>query len=157
MTASVRVDRLSDTISLLEKYGYQAQEMLTKSGAALEKIHQNLLPQVTTPARFEDLIEAFNAGSNPLASYRRAQTCAGAEAAFMLTIANGVEADFEKIVSAFPKKVINGKPVDLVSAREKAKKLSQEMADMLEARARSKAISKSARSTSSGANSGANN
>ena len=75
----------------------------------------------------------------------------------MLTIANGVEADFHKIVSEFPKKVINGKPVDLASAREKAKKLSQEMADMLEARTRSKAAAKSARSASTGAASGANN
>ena len=74
----------------------------------------------------------------------------------MLTIANGVEANFHKIVSEFPKKV-NGKPVDLASAREEAKKLSQKMADMLEARILARAVAKGARSASTGAASSANN
>ena len=130
--------------------------MLTQSGGALERIHQSLLPQVTPPARLEDLIGVFNAGSNLLASYHRERTCAGAEAAFMLTIAHGVEANFHKIVTEFPRKVI-GKPADLASAREEAKKLSQKMADMLEARTLTRAAAKGARSASTGAASGANN
>ena len=98
----------------------------------------------------------FNAGSNLLTSYHRERTYAGAEAAFMLTVAHGVEADFHKIITEFPRKV-NGKPADLASAREKGKRLSQKMADMLEARTRSKAAAKGARSASTRAALGANN
>ena len=101
-----------------------------------------------------DLLEVFSGGSSPLASYRRTQTCAGAEAAFMLTIANGVEADYQKIANEWPKKIIDGKPVDFDSARKRAKKLSREMADMLEARTQARAAARNARSASTGASSG---
>ena len=73
----------------------------------------------------------------------------------MLTIANGVEADFQKIANEWPKKIIDGKPVDFASARKRAKKLSQEMADMLEARTQARAAARNARSASTGASSGA--
>ena len=132
--------------------------MLAQTGGAIERIRQSVLPQVTSPTNLEDLIGMFSVGPDPLASYHRERPCAGAKVAFMLTIAHGVEADFNKIVSEFPRKV-NGKPADIVSAREEGRRLSQKMADMLEARTRAKAAAKSVRSasTSTGAASGATN
>ena len=93
-----------------------------------------------------------------MVGYHRERMCAGAEVAFMLAIAHGVEADFDKVVSEFPRKV-NGKHVDIVSTREEGRRLSQKMADMLEARTRAKATAKGARSASTGteAASGATN
>ena len=123
--------------------------MLAQIGGALERVRKNVIPQVTPPTSLEGLIEVFGAELDPLEGYHRERTCARAEVAFMLAIAHGVKADFDKVVSGFPRKV-KGKPADIVSAREEGKRLSQKMADMLETRTLAKAAAKGACSASTG-------
>ena len=80
------------------------KDRLSQSKDALTAVYQGIFPQGAIPLSTEELIQLFGPGSSTLADFVRAQTVCGSESAFMLMQLHGVAADFEKIVSSFPKR-----------------------------------------------------
>ena len=112
----------------------QVKDRLSQSKAALATVYQKVFPQDTAPSSTDELIKLFGPGSSTLADFARAQTVCGSESAFTLMQLHGVVADFEKIVSGFPRKAeMSATP--LAATKERSAQLGKDMIAMMEKRA----------------------
>src|SRR5664279_3749516 len=91
-----------------------------------------MFPDAALPQTIDGLVEAFRATS--LADYSQEQTIRGARAAVTLAMAGGIQGDYEKAFSEFPKDA-DGKEVDLKPFENQARKLAKQLSNMLSKRA----------------------
>lgn len=130
----LRNDALNDIISAVEDYGARVEEVMTKAADALSSLYGNMFPQDEVPTTLRELAEVFCVEPGPLLDYSRAQTICGAETALTLCMAHGVQGDFDKVASEFPKGA-DGREVVLTPFARRARPLAKRLAKLLEQRA----------------------
>ena len=83
------------------------------------------------PKAYSQLGEAFSAEDDPLGEYNREQTLCGAETVLTLAMGHGVQGDFNKVTSEFPKGP-DGVEVDLQPLHPRARALAEQLSHMQE-------------------------
>ena len=127
-------DSLEGAVSAFDLLCAQVKERLSQSKDALAAVYQSIFPQGAVPSSTAELTKLFGPGSSTLADFVRAQTVCGSESAFMLMQLHGVVADFEKIVSGFPKRAeMPATPLEAI--KERSTQLGKDMIAMMEKRA----------------------
>ena len=91
-----------------------------------------MFPDAVVPSTVAGLAEALRGTS--LGDYSKEQTVRGVRAAMMLALAGGIQGDFEKAFSEFPKNA-DGKEVDLKPFARQARKLAKQLNETLSRRA----------------------
>ena len=127
-------DSLESAVGAFDLLCAQVKDRLDQSKVALAAVYRSVFPEGDVPSSTEVLAQLFGPGSSTLADFVRAQTVCGSESAFMLMQLHGVVADFEKIVSGFPKTAeMPSTPLEAI--RERSAQLGKDMIAMMEKRA----------------------
>ena len=126
-------ESLESAVGAFDRLCAQAKDRLSQSKGALAAVYRSIFPEGEIPSSTEELTQLFGPGSSTLADFVRAQTVCGSESAFMLMQLHGVVADFEKIVSGFPKKA-EMPAIPLEDITERSAKLGKDMIAMMERR-----------------------
>ena len=130
-----RVDCLSDAISLAWDYGNRTRDLVVKATSVFSSIRKSMYPEEeNAPETFNDLVESFGAEGDPLGEFSREQTICGAETVRSLAMGHGVQGDLNKVTSEFPKGP-DGVEVDLRPLQPRARKLAEQLSQMLERQA----------------------
>ena len=105
---------------------------MAKAKGAFSLIRKSMYPdEDNTPKTFSQLVEAFSAEDDPLGEYSCEQTLCGAETVLTLAMGHGVQGDFDKVTSEFPKGP-DGVEVDLQPLHPRARALAEQLSQMLE-------------------------
>ena len=96
-----------------------------------------MFPKAQPLQELSALIDLFSADKNPLGKYSRAQTVCGAETALTLSMAHGIQGNFDEAVSEIPKGA-DGKEVDLTPFARRARELAKRLAVLVEEWAKKK-------------------
>ena len=123
---------LTDAVALVEKQSAKAKGAITKAASTLSSYHQSMFPDAALPPTVDGLVEALRGSS--LADYSQEQTVRGARAVVTLALAGGIQGDFQKAFSEFPKDA-DGKEVELKPFARQARKLAKQLTDTLSKRA----------------------
>ena len=105
---------------------------MTKATSTLYSFHRSMFPDAALPPTVDGLAEALRGTS--LADYCQEQTVCGARAAVTLALAGGIQGDFERAFSEFPKDA-DSKEVDLKPFARQVRKLAKQLSDTLSRRA----------------------
>ena len=125
---------MSDALVAAENYGTQVRELMAQAKAGLVRFHQDVFPEKEPPVTIRELVGVIGADEDPLVGYSHAQTRTGAEVALTLAMGHGIDGDFQKAFSEFPRGP-DGTPVDLVPFRKQAKKHARRLAALVAQRA----------------------
>ena len=127
---ALRVDRLSDATTDVEKIGAQTQGVIADAREAFARLHETLHPNVEAIGSSRDLVQAFSAEKHPLHDFGRAKMSSGVESAFTIGLAHGEvsEANLQKISSSMPRNPDGSK----VSLRPLSKVAKQYAAALIE-------------------------
>jgi len=125
---------LSDALVAAENHGTQVQELMAQAKAGLVRFHQDVFPKKEPPVTIRELVEVIGADEDPLVGYSHAQKRTSAEVALTLAMGHGIEGDFQKAFSEFPRGP-DGTPVDLVPFRKQAKRHAKRLAALVAQRA----------------------
>ena len=125
---------MSDALTAAESYGTQVLELMAQAKVALVRFHEDVFPGKGPPATIKELVEVIGADEDPLVSYSHAQTRTGAEVALTLAMGHGIEGDYQKATSEFPKGP-DGKLVDITPFRKRARKHAKRLAVLVAQRA----------------------
>ena len=87
--ATLRVDRLSDATTDVEKISVQVQSALADARDAFAWIYETLNPEATAIGNIQELIQAFSAEKHPLHDFGRLNMTRGIESAFTMGLAHG--------------------------------------------------------------------
>ena len=87
--AALRVDRLSDATTDVEKIDAQTQSVIADAREAFARLHKTLHPEAAAIGSMRDLVQAFSAEKHPLHDYGRLNMSRGIESAFAIGLANG--------------------------------------------------------------------
>ena len=128
----LRTHVLTNAVALVEEQSVKAKEAITKAASTLSSYHRSMFPDAAIPATMDGLVESLCGSS--LSDYSQEQTVRGARAAVTLALAGGIQGDFQKAFSEFPKDA-DGKEVDLKPFARQARKLSKQLNDTLSRRA----------------------
>jgi len=123
---------LNDAVALVEEQSAKANEEFTKAVSMLSSYHRSMFPDAAVPSTVAGLVEALRGTS--LGEYSKEQTVRGARAAVTLALAGGIQGDFERAFSEFPKGA-DGKEVDLKPFARRARKLAKQLDETLSKRA----------------------
>ena len=115
---------LDESVAVSEVTSSRAGEMLTQAASALGALHGSFFPGEELPSSFEELVELFKPEATAVADFCREQMVSGAQTTFLMLLAHGVEADFDKVTTKFPRGP-GGKTVGLGTWMEAAQKYSQ--------------------------------
>ena len=104
-TTALRVDRLSDATTDVEKIGVQMQSVIADAREAFAWLHATLHPDVDATGSIRELVQAFSAEKHPLHDFGRAKMSSGVWSAFTTGLAHGEvsEAYLQKISSSMPR------------------------------------------------------
>ncbi|KAM0844478.1 hypothetical protein ACQ4PT_057038 [Festuca glaucescens] len=140
-----RVDSLTDVMTEVEGYGDQARELLARLKGALGIFHANMHPKVDVPQALEKLVDLFCAEENPLADFSRVQIETWAKITMAVLMAHGIQGDFEKATTTYPKDA-DGEDMSLKPYAKMAKKCVKQLSVVLSAHeaAQGKAAAKAA-------------
>ena len=127
----LRTDVLTDAVALVEEQSAKAKGAITKAAGALSSFHRSMFPDAALPPTVDGLVEALRATS--LADYSQEQTVRGARATVTLAMEGGIQGDFERAFSEFPKDA-DGKEVDLKPFARQTRKLAKQLSDTLSKR-----------------------
>jgi hypothetical protein len=97
---------------------------LVAASGALGFLHKEMIPAADVPSSVEDLAGAFGAGTTAVMDFARGCTVRGSEYTLKLLLGNGVEVDFERSLSEYPKRS-NGKPLSFKDVTDTATRLSE--------------------------------
>ena len=112
-------DSLERAVGAFDVLCAQVKDRLNQSKSALDAVYRGIFPEEDVPPSTKELAQLFGPGSSTLADFVRAQTVCGPESAFMLMQLHGVVADFEKIVSGFPKRAeMPATPLEAIKERQ---------------------------------------
>ena len=125
---------LDESVAIAEVSNSRAGEMLTKAASALGALHGSFFPGEELPSSFVELVELFKPEGTTVTGFCREQMVSGAQTTFLMLLAHGVEADFDKVTMKFPKGP-GGKTVGLGTWMEAAKKYAQQLVTTVEERA----------------------
>ena len=127
-------ESLESAVGAFDLLCAQVKDHLSQSKGALAAIYRSIFPEGDIPSSTEELTRLFGPGSSTLADFVRTQTVCGSESAFMLMQLHGVVADYEKIVSGFPKRAeMPATPLEAIN--ERSTQLGKDMIAMMEKRA----------------------
>ena len=125
---------LDESVAVTEVTNSRAGEMLTKAASALGVLHSSFFPDDELPSTFAELVELFKPEGTAVADFCREQMVSGAQTTFLMLLAHGVEADFDKVTTKFPRGP-GGKTVGLGTWMEAAGKYAQQLVTTVEDRA----------------------
>ena len=125
---------LDESVAVSEVTSSRAGEMLTQPASALGVLHGSFFPGEELPSSFAELVELFKPEGSAVADFCREQMVSGAQTTFLMLLAHGVEADFDKATTKFPRGS-DGKTVGLGTWMEAAKKYAQQLVTTVEDRA----------------------
>ena len=125
---------LDESVAVSEVTSSRAGEMLTQAASALGGLHGSFFPGEELPSSFAELVELFNPEGTAVADFCREQMVSGAQTTFLMLLAHGVEADFDKATTKFPRGS-DGKTVGFNPWMDAARKYAQQMVTTVEERA----------------------
>lgn len=132
-SSKLRVDSMADAISFAVDSSEQVQKLLVKTKATLSKLYALVFPKLSQEKTLEELTEAFFVDNDdPIEVLKRTSRIYGALLAFQLLMGYGVEAKFEELSKALPKKE-DGTLVDLNPFTKSARVYARQLIDMVEA------------------------
>ena len=123
---------VADGVSAIEEACSGVLELLTKVQSTLLRAREIVVPgsnAVTVPA----LVEALGVkegAEDPMAAAVRVQVQTGSESVITLMLANGVECNFEKITTHYPKGP-DGRDISVREIATQSKRLAAQLTDML--------------------------
>ena len=123
---------VADGVSAIEEACSGVLELLTKVQSTLLRAREIVVPgsnAVTVPALVEALAVKEGA-EDPMAAAVRAQVQTGSESVITLMLANGVECNFEKITTHYPKGP-DGRDISVREIATQSKRLAAQLTDML--------------------------
>ena len=128
-------ESLESAVGAFDLLCAQVKDHLSQSKGALAAVYRSIFPEGDIPSSTEELTRLFGPGSSTLADFVRTQTVCGSESAFMLMQLHGVVADYEKVVSGFPKRAEMPASTALEAIEERSAQLGKDMIAMMEKRA----------------------
>jgi len=123
---------VADGVSAIEEACSGVLELLTKVQSTLLRVREIAAPgssAVTVPALVEALAVKEGA-EDPMAAAVRAQVQTGPESVITLMLANGVDCNFEKITTQYPKGE-DGRDISVREIAGQSKRLAAQLTDML--------------------------
>ena len=131
--AALRVDRLSDATTDVEKIGAQTQGIIADARDAFTRLHETLHPDAAAIGNIQELVQAFSAEKHPLHDFGRLNMSRGIESAFAIGLAHGEvsEAKLQRVSSSMPRNA-DGSKVSLRSFSKVAKKYAGALIETIE-------------------------
>ena len=137
---------MGNTIAALEGVTSQTGGLLSKVKDALTGLHQSVFPKGQPPSSLDKLVDIFGPDTSTSGDYMREHTVRGSHTTLLLMLGHGLEGDYDKAVSGFPKGP-DGKLLPLSSFFERSRELAQKLTETLEKKAANR-VEKAKKSTS---------
>jgi hypothetical protein len=132
-TNRLRIDSMSDAISVAVDSSDQIQELLKKAKGALSKLFSLIFPKVDQTKTLEELVNAFFIDTDDTTELLKHTSCLyGALLAFQLLMGYSFEADMERLTKALPMNK-DGSAVDLSIYNDPACRCARQLLKLVEA------------------------
>ena len=112
-----------------------AKDALAKSASTLGAVYKTVLPSGEVPTTADGFADVFGSETSTMANFARALSVRGSESTLKLLLGHGLEGDYEKALSDFPRRP-DGKPVPLKGVSAPAARLAETFMTTMERRAK---------------------
>jgi hypothetical protein len=131
-TAMMEPAGLESSIENAEHICQEVQDLLAKARSTLDRIRDISAPESmsTTMAGVPEALSVKENGEDPLVVAVRRQVTTGSESVFSMLMMHGVDCDFDKFTSSYPKDK-DGRDVSPKAYLEHARELSARMMSFL--------------------------
>jgi hypothetical protein len=146
---------LESSIENAERVCQEVKDLLAKARSMLDRVRDIFAPE-STSTTMASVLEALlvkENGEDPLVAAVHRQVTTGSESVFSMLMIHGVDCDFDKVTSTYPKGK-DGRDVYPKVYLERARVLSARMTSFLEDRNARRAAAKTQKCSAMGAPSG---
>jgi len=139
--APTSVDGANDDLSLDRVVGdlgvvcTHAKDALAKSASTLGAVYKAVLPSGEVPTTADGFADVFGPGTSTMANFSRALSVRGSESTLKLLLGHGLEGDYERALSDFPRRP-DGRLVPLKGVSAPAARLAEIFMTTMERRAK---------------------